>query len=99
MNLSFIPGDLHLNKNGDGAYVITLRGEEVFTGKIEKKAIAEYNKIRKEMEAQFPVREMTVEEKRKLLEKFVMEKKVGLDHNSYREPKKDKKSGSTRTFG
>ena len=99
MNLSFIPGDLHLNKNSEGVYVITLRGEEVFTGKIEKKAIAEYNKIRKEMEAQFPAREMTVEEKRKLLEKFVMEKRVGLDHNSYREPKKEKKSGSTRTFG
>ena len=30
MNLSLLPGELHLNKTTDGDYVIKIQGEEVF---------------------------------------------------------------------
>lgn len=99
MRLSFLPGELHLTKQQDGTYLITVQGREVFNTKLEKRAIAKFNEIRREMEAQFPAREMTPEEKQKLLSKYISEIKVGIDHNSFRPEEKKKKSGSTRTFG
>jgi hypothetical protein len=74
-------------------------GEEVFSTRTEKKAIAEFNKIRREMEPMFPPTELTPEEKTRLLLKCIAESRVGLDHNSFRPEEKKKKSGSTRTFG
>lgn len=99
MNLSFLPGELHLNKQDDGLYVITVRGEEVFATRVEKKAITAFNKIRREMESIFPPTELTPEEKTKLLLKYIADSRLGLDHNSFRPEEKKKKSGSTRTFG
>ncbi len=99
MNLSFVPGELSLTKNQDGFYIITVQGAEIFSTRVEKKALAKFNELRKEMEIQFPAREMTIEEKTKLLRKFISDAKVGLDHNSFRPQEKKKKSGSTRTFG
>jgi hypothetical protein len=99
MNLSFLPGELKLEKLQDGSYVITVRGEEVFSTRMEKKAITEFNKIRREMEAMFPPTELTREEKTKLLLQYIGDRRVGLDHNSFRPEEKKKKSGSTRTFG
>lgn len=99
MKLSFFPGELYLTKQQNGLYVITVRGEEVFSTRAEKKALAQFNKIRGEMESLFPPTELTPEEKTKLLLKYVAERKVGLDHNSFRPEEKKKKSGSTRTFG
>lgn len=99
MFLSFLPGDLHLKKSDGGSFVITIRGEEVFRTRLEKKAIKKFNDIRRDMETQYPARELTPEEKTKLLLKYVSDVKVGLDHNSFRPEDKKKKSGSTRTFG
>ena len=99
MNLSFLPGELYLNKTKDGSYIITLQGKEILQTRSEKKAISEYNKLRRELESQFPSHELSSEEKRELLRKYVAESKVGLDHNSFRPQEKKKKSGSTRTFG
>lgn len=99
MNLSFFPGDLHLRKDEDGVYSITLNGEQVFTSKIEKKALTEYNKIRKEMETKYPARELTSEEKRKLLQQYVEEGKAGQDQLGRPKAVRKVKRGSTRTFG
>jgi hypothetical protein len=99
MNLSFIPANLQLTKDKDGWYLVTLQDEEILRTRIEKKAVAKFNALRRELEAQFPARELTTEEKTKLLLKYISDSKVGLDHNSFREPEKKKKSGSTRTFG
>lgn len=99
MNLSFLPGELHLIKQQDGTYVITVRGEEIFTTRAEKKAVSEFNRIRRQMESQFPARVLSPEEKTKTLLKYINESRVGLDHNSFRPQEKKKKTGSTRTFG
>ncbi len=98
MNLSFIPGALQLTKNKDGTYVISIQDDVVSSTKNQKKALATFNNIRKEMELQYPAHELSREEKTKVLLRHVTESRVGLDHNSYR-PQEKKKKGSTRTFG
>ena len=40
MNLSFIPGQLQLQRLDSGEYMITIEGEEVFRSQQEKKALA-----------------------------------------------------------
>jgi hypothetical protein len=98
MQLSFFPGELFLKKIADGTFVITIKGEEVFKGKIEKKAITEYNRIRKDMEQKYPARELTPEEKNAALKKWMMDCASREVRNSTRKDKPDKIKG-TRTFG
>jgi hypothetical protein len=97
MKLSFLPGDLHLHKESDGSFVVTVQGSEVLRTKQERKALTKFNDLRREMEAQFPPRELTPEEKRALLQKWIGDHLVS--HNGDRHQKKKIKSGSTRTFG
>jgi hypothetical protein len=97
MNLSFIPADLHLKKTQDGFYVVTLQGQEMYRSRSDKQALAKFNKLRRELEAQFPAREMSPEKKAELLNKYIGETLVA--HNSLRPLDKKKKIGSTRTFG
>lgn len=95
MKLTFIPGQLELNKQADGAYLVTIRGEEVFQSKDEKKALAKFNSIRKDMEAQFPPREISVEEKTRLLLNY-----ISTDQSTFKGlPRRKYKAGSTNTFG
>jgi hypothetical protein len=98
MELSFLPGELYLKKTSDGTFVITIQGEEIFRGKIEKKALTEYNRIRKDMEEKYPARELTPEEKSEALRKWMMDAKITEVRNSTRKDKPDKIKG-TRTFG
>ncbi len=97
MKLSFMPGDLHLNKEQDGSFVVTVQGEKIFSTRLEKKAITKFNELRREMEKQFPARELTPEEKRAVLQKWIGDNLVS--HNGDRHSKKKINSGSTRTFG
>jgi hypothetical protein len=98
MKLSFLPGELHLNQERDGTYVVTMRGEEVLRTKVEKKALAKFNELRRELESQFPARELTQEEKTAALTKSIMDYKLIQVRASTKPPKKDKIKG-TRTFG
>lgn len=98
MNLSFLPGDLHLTKVDTGEYVVTLQGKELLRTRVEKKAITKFNTVRKELEAQFPARELTPEQKMKALQKQIMDTKITQTRNSFKPPKKEKVRG-TRTFG
>ncbi len=95
MNLSFLPGELQLTKRQDGSYLITVQGIEILNTRHEKKAITEFNKIRKEMESQFPAHELSREEKRYLLLKYIGESQVIPTTVK----KKKYKPGSTNTFG
>jgi hypothetical protein len=98
MKLSFLPGDLHLTQDRDGTYLVTMRGDEVLRTKVEKKAITRFNALRRELEAQFPARELTPEEKGAALSRAVMDYKLVQVRASTKPPKKDKVRG-TRTFG
>ena len=50
MKLSFLPGDLHLTKKQDGTYLVTMQGHEVLRTHVEKKALAKFNVLRRELE-------------------------------------------------
>lgn len=98
MRLSFLPGDLHLTKERDGSYLVTMQGQELLRTRIEKKAITRFNAVRKELEMQFPARELTPEEKRAALGKYLLDYKAAEVRASTKPTKKDKVRG-TRTFG
>jgi hypothetical protein len=97
MNLSFLPGELYLNKTPDGFYIVTVQGNEVLKTRAEKTALSKYNQLRRELESKFPAREMSAEKKAELLTKHIGDSL--LDHNSFRPQEKKKRSGSSRTFG
>jgi hypothetical protein len=63
MNLSFLPGNLHLTKNTNGIFVLTMRGEEILSTKSQRSALAKFNAIRSELEMKLPVHELTAEKK------------------------------------
>jgi hypothetical protein len=98
MKLSFLPGDLHLNREPDGYYVLIMQSVEILRTRLEKKAVAKFNALRRELEAQFPARELSPEEKRATLQNYIMDYKAIQVRASTKPPKKDKVRG-TRTFG
>jgi uncharacterized protein YnzC (UPF0291/DUF896 family) len=97
MNLSFVPGGLNLTKTQHGNYVLTIQGEEIFTTRHEKKAIAKFNELRKEMESQYPARELTTEEKKAILRRMIMHQMMGEVKRDMASPVK--KKNKTKTFG
>ena len=97
MNLSFLPGDLHLMKNEDGVFVVTMAGQEVLATKSQRSALAKFNALREELEARFPARQPTAEEKAELLQREINNSLVG--HNSLGGRKKKTTASGTRTFG
>jgi hypothetical protein len=98
MKLSFLPGDLHLTKERDGTYLVTMQGAELLRTPIEKKALAKFNSVRTDLETQFPARVLTPEEKRSALENLLLDYKSAEVRASTKPPKKEKITG-TRTFG
>ncbi len=97
MKLSFLPGGLFLDKAEDGNYSITLEGQEILRTRSQRAAVARFNELRREMEARFPARELTAEEKAEMLQKAIGDSLIG--HNSLGGRKKKTTAGSTRTFG
>lgn len=71
MNLSFLPGDLHLAKNADGIFVVTMRGQEVLSTKSQRSALARFNALRAELEKKIPMHVPTAEEKAELLQREI----------------------------
>ncbi|MBZ5673681.1 MAG: hypothetical protein LAP61_05485 [Acidobacteriia bacterium] len=97
MKASFIPGDLHLTETQDGFHVVTLQGHEVLRTRSQKVASAKFNGLRREMEAKYPVAEMTPEQKAEVFRNAVLDSMVG--QNSLGGRKKKTSAGGTRTFG
>jgi hypothetical protein len=98
MKLSFLPGDLHLNKERDGSYIISMQGVEILQTHVEKKALTKFNELRRELETKYPAHILTPEEKRTALERLLMDYKLVQVRASTKPPKKEKVKG-TRTFG
>ena len=87
-----------MNQERDGTYLVTLRGDEVLRTRVEKKALVKFNALRRDLELQFPARELTPEEKGAALSRSIMDYKLVQVRASTKPPKKDKVRG-TRTFG
>jgi hypothetical protein len=97
MNLSFLPGDLHLSKNQSGMFVVTMAGQEILSTKSQRAALAKFKTLRAELEKKFPMREPTMEEKAEVLRREFKDSLVA--HNSLGGRKKKTTAGGTRTFG
>ena len=92
-----MPGNLHLTKNADGIFVVTLCGQEILTTKSQKSALARFNTLREELEKKFPMHESTAEERAEFLRREINNSLVG--HNSLGGRQKKTTAGGTRTFG
>jgi hypothetical protein len=97
MNLSFLPGDLHLSRNESGLFVVTMCGQKILCTKSQRSAVARFNTLRAELEKEFPQREPTAKERAELLQREINESLLG--HNSLGGRKKKTTAGGTRTFG
>ncbi len=97
MNLSFLPGDLHLSRSESGLFVVTMAGQEILCTKSQRSALAKFNSLRARLEKKFPTREPTAEEKAELLQREINDSLLG--HNSLGGRKKKTTAGGTRTFG
>jgi len=97
MNLSFLPGDLHLSKDQTGLFIVTMAGQEVLSTRSQRSALAKFNSLRAELEEKFPMRQPTAEEKSELLQREINDSLLG--HNSLGGRKKKTTAGGTRTFG
>ena len=97
MKLSFLPGDLHLNKEQDGSYVVSMQNVEILRTKVEKRAVTKFNVLRRELEDQYPTRELTPEEKLAALARCIGDHKFSQIRKEMKPVKRDKPSG-TRTF-
>lgn len=86
MKLFFSPADLLLEADDKGDYVLLLKGNVIGRFKQPKKAIAQFNKHRLELEKEMPATDLTPEEKRTLLKEAVGDSLVG--HNSWLAPSK-----------
>jgi hypothetical protein len=95
--MSFIPAKLVLSSTSDGEFEMTLMGQEILRTKSQKTAVARFKALRRELEIRFPARQPTPEEQAELLRLWIADNL--LDHNSFKEPEKKKRPGSTRTFG
>jgi hypothetical protein len=93
--LYFAKAELLLEKVADD-YVLTMGTEELGRFKQEKKAIAEYNRLRRDLEAKLPPTELNDEDRRVLLGKFLADGLVG--HNSMHAEMR-RKPAKSRTFG
>jgi hypothetical protein len=97
MNLSFLPGELHLYESENGCFVVKMAGQEILSTKSQRSALAKFKQLRAELEERFPAREPTAEEKAELLKREVNDSLLG--HNSLGGRKKKTTAGGTRTFG
>jgi len=96
MRLYFKPAELLLRQKESGEYVLELNGELSATFKSEKRALAEYNRIRRELEKKLPPIDVGAAEREKLLKYYIGDNLV--KHNSLRDGPA-KKPAKSRTFG
>jgi hypothetical protein len=97
LKLSFFPGQLFLDSANDGSLRITLKGNEVFSTRSQRAAVARFNALREEMEREFPPQELSSVDKAEAFKRMLQDSLV--QHNSLGGRKKKTTAGSTRTFG
>ena len=97
MNLSFLPGDLHLSKSANGRFVVRMAGQEILSTKSERAAVGKFNALRAELETKFPARQPTAEEKAELLQREIKDSLAR--RNGLGGRKKKTRAGGTRTSG
>jgi hypothetical protein len=62
MNLSFLPGDLHLTQNAGGFFVVTVAGRKILSTKSRRSALGKYNTLKAGFENDRPAQEPTAKD-------------------------------------
>ena len=96
MRLSFLPGQLFLEQLENGQYELRHGGAVVERFKSQRKALLAFNEMRRKLQSEFPARELSPEEKKRLMIEELARHSV--PHNSLRNTGPRKSTG-TRTFG
>ena len=82
----------------DGEFIVTMRGKELFRSSQSKKAVKRFNELKKSVETQFPVHDLSPEEKAAILQRAIADGLI--KHNSLKpDPGKKSAARGTRTFG
>jgi hypothetical protein len=93
MKLYFARAELLLQRQGD-EYVLSMGGEVLGKFKRESRAVAEFNRVRRELEAKLPPTEPTQQDKEAIFAKFIAENLIGRNLSD-----KKRKPNKSRTFG
>lgn len=96
MRLSFVPGQLFLEQLENGTYQLRQGGTVMGQFKSQRQAVSAFNQIRRKLELEFPAKELSPEEKKRLMIEELA--RSSLPHNSLRNAAPRKSTG-TRTFG
>jgi len=96
MRLCFLPGALFLEELPDGTYEVRRGNTTVGRFKSQRAAVSAFNENRRRLEAEFPARELSPEEKARLLREELG--RNSLAHNPLRNAP-PKRPPRTRTFG
>jgi hypothetical protein len=96
MRLYFKRAELLLECNAEGKFVLQMGNEVLGTFSAEKRAVSEYNRVRRDLESKMPPAELTDAERRELLDRYLADDLV--KHNSLRAEIR-KKPPKSRTFG
>ena len=94
MKLYFKRAELLLHQV-DGKFVLEMDGKVIESFTNERRAVAAYNQIRRDLEEKLPPAEVTNAERKAIMERYLADNLVG--HNSWRPAAR--KSGTSRTFG
>lgn len=97
MKLAFVPGNLYLDEVEGGYFLVTVRGEEILRTHSRRIAVARFNELRAALEAEFPARELSADQKAQLMTAAISDSLV--QHNSLGGRKKSPSASRTRTFG
>ena len=96
MKLSFLPGQLFLEPRDNGTYELRHGSEILGQFKSERQAVAAFNELRRKLESDFRRRELSPEEKKRLMMEELA--RCAVPRNSMRNAGPRKSTG-TRTFG
>lgn len=78
-----------------GEYILEMAGKEIGRFGSEKKAVSEFNRIRRELEVKLPPPQLTDADKQAMLQRYLADNLIG-DCPDRPPPKK---RGRSRTFG
>lgn len=96
MRLSFLPGQLFLERLENGKYQLRQGSAILGQFKSKRQAVSAFNQLRQKLESEFPAKDLSPEEKRRLMIEEVVRNSIA--HNSLRNAGPRKPTG-TRTFG
>ena len=84
MKLAFIPGRLFLESRADGTFELRF-GEESQILRSQSAALRMFNELRKKLEQEHPPHNLSTEERRKILERYIADylgqRNYFKDHN------------------